>query len=141
MITECQPATPELQPEPFYDTYVILTVKNNLSEQVRFNSFRYSVNDVDGRGTEFTSKSLGLTQESDSTLAADGGSSTIIMPIFKAYNGDKYVGDPTGSGLRITNRSLQTVTFVLNGETASGESVSISARATAAFGDYNRCAN
>ncbi|MFO0416769.1 MAG: hypothetical protein ACK5Y6_05720 [Pseudomonadota bacterium] len=140
-ISDCDLSTPKIEVEPFYDTYVVLGVKNNLSEQVRFTSFRYSVSDVDGRGTEFTSKSLGLTQESESTLAADGGSSNIIMPIFKAYNGAKYAGDPMGSGIRISNRSLQTVTFELTGETASGESVSISARATASFGDFDRCTN
>jgi hypothetical protein len=61
------------------------------------------------------------------------------MPIFKAYNGGKYVGDPLGTGIRITNRALLTVTFALVGKTASGESVAISAKATGSFGDFNRC--
>jgi hypothetical protein len=125
--------------EPFFDTYARLTVENNLPEQVRFESLQYSVSDVDGQGTEFTSKRLGLTQEADSTLADSGASTTIIMPIFKAYNGGKFVGDPLGTGVQITNRALTTVSFTLIGKTASGESVSVKARATASFGDFNRC--
>jgi hypothetical protein len=95
---------------------------------------------VDGNGGTFTSKSLGLTQESDSTLAsADGGVSKIFVPIFKAYSSAKYVGDPLGTGIRISNRSLQTVNITLKGTTASGEDVSITGRSTASFGDFSRC--
>ena len=114
-------------------------VKNNRPEQVRFEYLQYSVSDVDAKGTEFTSKKLGLTEEADSTVAQSGQTATIIMPVFKAYDGGKYVGDPLGTGIRISNRALLTVTFALVGKTASGESVAISAKATGSFGNFNRC--
>ena len=136
---DCDGTLTTFDPEPFFDTYVKLVVKNNRPEQVRFEYVQYSVSDVDSKGTEFTSKKLGLTEEADSTVAQSGQTATIIMPILKAYNGGKYVGDPLGTGIRITNRALLTVTFALVGKTASGESVAISAKATGSFGDFNRC--
>lgn len=138
-IGDCDGQPTTVDPEPFYDTYVKLTVKNNRSEQVRFEYVQYSVTDVDGRGTEFTSKKLGLTEEADSTVAESGKTATISSPIFKAYQGSKYVGDPMGTGIRITNRAFLTVTFALVGKTASGETVAISAKATGSFGDFGRC--
>jgi hypothetical protein len=138
-ITDCDGDAATVDFEPFYDTYAQLTVTNDLLEQVRFESLQYNLSDVDGRGTEFTSKRLGLTQEADSAVAESGASTTIIMPIFKAYNGGKFVGDPLGTGLQIANRALLTVNFTLIGKTASGESVSVKGRATASFGDFDRC--
>lgn len=126
--------------EPFYDTYVRLTVQNNLSETVRFKYLQYSINDVDGRGTAFTSKRLGLSVESEaSTASAGGGSTTFTVPVFKGYAGGKFVGDPLGEGLQIVNPALLTTRFSLVGETSSGEVVELTARATASFGNFNRC--
>ena len=139
-IGDCDGSATTVDVEPFFDTYVSLKVENNLAQQVRFQYLQYSVDDVDGQGTEFTSKRLGLTTEANSSLVPGGGGSTfIILPIFKAYGGGKYVGDPLGAGIQITNRSLQTVSFKLVGETASGDLVEATARATASFGDFNRC--
>jgi len=140
-ISDCDGDATTFDVEPFYDTYVKLMVQNDRAEQVRFETLQYSVTDVDGRGTEFSSKKLGLTQEADSVTADSGGSATIIMPVFKAYAGSKYVGDPLGTGIRITNRALLTVSFTLTGKTALGESVTVKARSTASFGDFLACTN
>ena len=132
------PATVDV--EPFYDTYVKLKVQNNLAERVRFSYLQYSVPNVDGSGSEFTSKRLGITQEIDSSLASGGGSTTtIFVPVFKVYNGGKFVGDPLGVGIQITNASFQTVSFSLVGETASGDPVEVTAQSTASFGGFIRC--
>jgi hypothetical protein len=138
-IPDCDLDPSTLDPEPFYDTYVKLVVENNRAEQVRFEYLQYTVADVDGQGTEFTSKRLGLTQDVDSSLAESGESSTIVMPIFKAYNLGKYVGDPLGVGIQITNRALITVSFILGGKTAAGEPVVVRGRSTASFGDFLAC--
>lgn len=138
-IPDCDLDPSTLDPEPFYDTYVKLVVENNRAEQVRFEYLQYTVADVDGQGTEFTSKRLGLTQDVDSSLAESGESSTIVMPIFKAYNFRKYVGDPLGIGIQITNRALITVSFILGGKTATGEPVVVRGRSTASFGDFFAC--
>lgn len=138
-IADCDLDVTTFDPEPFYDTYVKLVVENNLAEQVRFEYLQYSVSDVDTQGTEFTSKRLGLTQDVGSTLANGGGSAEIVMPIFKAYGGGKYVGDPLGDGIQITNRALLTVNFTLVGETAQGEPVRVQGQSTASFGDFVAC--
>jgi len=138
-IADCDGNATTVDVEPFYDTYARLDVENQLAEQVRFEYLQYTVSDVDGQGTEFTSKRLGLTQEADATKADSGESVTILMPVFKAYNGGKYVGDPLGTGIRITNRALITVSFTLVGKTALGDSAVVKARSTASFGDFNAC--
>jgi hypothetical protein len=126
--------------EPFYDTYIEIKVQNNRSETVRFSYLQYTISNVDGQGTEFTSKRLGLSTESEAGAASGGGGTTsITMPIFKAFGGGKFVGDPLGVGLQIVNPALLTTKFVLVGETSSGEPVELSARATASFGSFNRC--
>jgi hypothetical protein len=85
---------------------------------------------------------LGITQEIDSSLSTEGGTSTtIFVPVFKIYNGGKYVGDPLGVGIQITNSSFQTVSFSLVGETASGDSVEVNAQATASFSNFTRCSS
>ncbi len=136
---DCDNTASTSDPEPFFDTYVKLKVENNLAERVRFRYLQYSVSNVDGSGAEFTSKRLGITQEIDSSLADGGSSTTIFVPVFKAYNGGKFVGDPTGVGIQITSTSFQTVSFSLVGETASGDPVEVTAQSTASFGTFNRC--
>jgi hypothetical protein len=138
---DCDGVATTFDPEPFYDTYVNLQVENKLAEDVRFTSLTYSLKDVDSQGTDFTSKRIGLTRNSNSTVGSDGGTSSIIVPIFKAAGGGKFVGDPTGVGIQITQIGLRTVTVTLSGVTATGKPIEVMARATAAFGTYNRCSN
>lgn len=135
-ISDCDGDKTTVDYEPFYDTYAQLTVENNRSETVQFNYLQYSVDDVDAQGTPFTSKRLGITQES---TAGANSSKTIIVPIFKAYGGGKFVGDPLGLGIQIVNPALLTVRFTLVGETSAGETVELAAQATASFSNFNRC--
>jgi hypothetical protein len=82
-------------------------------------------------------------------VQGNGASTVIQVPVFKAYNGGKYVGSPTaGIGTRITAAGLYTVSFKLFYQKASDEGDSLgegdslpymTASATAAFGNYNRC--
>lgn len=80
--------------EPFYDTYVNLSVENNLTEDVRFTHLTYSVRNVDGQGTPFQSKEIGLTGSSNPAVGGNGGATGIMVPIFAAAQGGKFVGDP-----------------------------------------------
>jgi hypothetical protein len=125
--------------EPFYDTYVRLTVKNDLSATLRFTYLQYQISNVGGRGTAFTSKRLGLSVERDaSSTSGGGGTTTFTVPVFKGYSGGKFVGDPLGEGLQIVNPALLTTRFTLVGETSSGDTVELTARTTASFGSFNR---
>ncbi len=136
---DCDGDGTTVDPERFYDTYVNLEVENNLTEDIRFSYLTYSVRNVDGQGTVFQSKQIGLTSNSSSSVGGNGGSTGIMVPIFAAAQGGKFVGDPSGVGIRITQRGFRTVSVTLYGQTASGKRVELTARATASFGDYNRC--
>ena len=135
--------------EPFYDTYAVLQIENNLAERVTLLYLECSVTGVDGTSNTADCGTIGLTRSSDVVLEANSDSTVIQVPAFKAYNGGKYVGNPTtGTGTRITAAGLYTVSFKLYYQKASGEGQDlgegdelpyISASATAAMGNYNRC--
>jgi len=135
--------------EPFYDTYAVLQVENNLEERVTLLYLECSVVGVDGTSNAADCGTIGLTRSSDVVLEANNDSTVIQVPVFKAYDGGKYVGNPTnGTGTEITSSGLYTVSFKLYYMKASDEGDDlgegddlpyISASATAAMGNYNRC--
>ncbi len=136
---DCDGNSSTVDPEGFFDTYVNLEVQNNFTEDIRFSYLTYSVRNVDGQGTSFQSKQIGLTSNSSSSVSGNGGTTGILAPIFKASQGGKFVGDPGGVGIKITQDGFRTVTVTLYGQTASGKRVELRARSTASFGNYNRC--
>jgi len=142
---DCDTSTAKLEPEPFFDTYINLKVENNLTEKVQFQYLTYSIPNADTRGNSFTSQQLGLTRNSQSTLDANGDVKNIVIPVFKAYNGGKYFGNPPTSGTRSTQidngLGLRTVTVNVFGATSSGKPVKISAQTTASFSNFDRCNN
>lgn len=135
--------------EPFYDTYAVLQVENNLEERVTLLYLECSVAGVDGTNNVADCGTIGLTKSSDVVLEANNDTTIIQVPVFKAYNGGKWVGSPTnGTGTQITAAGLYTVSFKLYYMKASDEGdvpsegselPYISASATAAMGNYNRC--
>jgi hypothetical protein len=137
--SDCDGVESTIDPEKFYDTYLNLEVENNFTEDIRFSSMTYSVRNVDGQGTVFQSKPIGLTSNSGSSVGGNGGTTGLLVPLFKASQGGKYVGDPSGVGIRISQVGFRTVTVTLNGQTASGRRVELTARSTASFGNYDRC--
>ncbi|MEY4668892.1 MAG: hypothetical protein RL518_1591 [Pseudomonadota bacterium] len=143
---DCDVSTPAVDVEPFYDTYAVLNVVNNLSEQVTLVSLECSVKGIDGTSNTASCGQIGLTRSSSSTLEANNDSTIVQVPVFKAYNGRKYVGNPTnGTGTQITSPGLFTVSFKLYYQRASdSESDSedlpyITATATGSFSNFNRC--
>ncbi len=143
---DCDISTATLDTEPFYDTYAVLNVHNNLEEQVSLVYLKCSVTGVDGTSNTADCGTIGLTRSSGATLDANNDSTIIQVPVFKIYNGGKYVGNPTsGAGTQITSAGLYTVSFRLYYQRASdvgGDSTDLSyitASATASFGDVNRC--
>lgn len=135
--------------EPFYDTYSVLQVENNLEERVTLLYLECSVTGVDGTSNTADCGTIGLTRSSDAVLEANSDSKIIQVPVFKAYGGGKWVGNPTnGTGTQITRAGLYTVSFKLYYQKASDEGDDfdpgedlpyIAASATAAMGNYNRC--
>ena len=143
---DCDISTTFLDVEPFYDTYAVLNVENNLQERVTLLYLECSVTGVDGTTNTADCGTIGLTRASNSTLEANNDSTIIQVPVFKIYNGGKYVGNPTsGTGTKITKTGLYTVSFRLYYQKASDTSGDgtdlpyITASATASFGNVNRC--
>jgi len=136
---DCDDQAAGAQVEPFFDTYVNIKVENNRSEKVIFSTLSYRVRNVNSQGADFTSQPLSLVRESGSTLDANGDVKNIIVPIFKAANGVKYVADSSRLGPVISQQGLRTVSFTLEGETASGEALTVSGATTVSFGNVDRC--
>ncbi len=147
--SDCDGVATTSDVEPFYDTYAVLQVENNLEERVTLLYLECSVTGVDGSTNTADCGTIGLTRSSDVVLEANNDSTIIQVPVFKAYNGGKWVGNPTnGTGTQITRAGLYTVSFKLYYQKASDEGDDIdpgedlpyiAASATAAFGNYNRC--
>ena len=138
-IADCDAETDGNQIEPFFDTYLNVKVENNRTEKVRFTSLQYTIRNVNAQGSDFSSRPLSLVRESGSTLDANGDVKNIIVPIFKATGGDKYVADSTRLGPKITEVGLRTVQIELQGETASGDPITVEAATTVSLGNFNRC--
>ena len=150
--TDCDPDTDGIQPEFFTDTQAVITVRNDGTQAVIFNSlqyvfkgFRVDEGENDDGDTvyipqDFPSRQIGITYESESVTEV-GADSTFSVPVFKAYGGGKWVGDPEvlGTGAPIENDGIRTIIFTLRGETVLGEPVEITGRTSAAFGNYNGC--
>lgn len=143
---DCDVSTVTQDTEPFFDTYAVLNVENNLEERVTLLYLECSVTGVDGTSNTADCGTIGLTRSSNSTLEANNDSTIIQVPVFKIFNGGKYVGNPTsGTGTRITSTGLFTVSFRLYYQKASdteGDGTDlpyITASATASFGNVNRC--
>jgi hypothetical protein len=143
---DCDISTTTLNTEPFSDTYAVLNVLNNLEERVTLLYLECSVTGVDGTNNTADCGTIGLTRSSNSTLEANNDSTIVQVPVFKVYNGGKYVGNPlSGTGTKITNTGLYTVSFRLYYQKASDEGSDgsdlpyITASATASFGNVNRC--
>lgn len=143
---DCDISTTTADTEPFYDTYAVLNVQNNLEEQVNLLYLECSVTGVDGTNNTADCGTIGLTRSSSATLDANNDSTLIQVPVFKIYNRGKYVGNPTnGTGTQITSTGLYTVSFRLYYQKASDQGGDgtdlpyITASATASFGNVNRC--
>lgn len=135
--------------EPFYDTYAVIKVRNNLSERVSLLQLNCSVTGVDGTTTTADCGDISLTRQADAAVDGNGATATISVPVFKFFNGGKYVGNPTnGAGTQITRSGLYSVSFELfylrasdNGSGVGlGDSDRIlTASATGSFGNIDRC--
>lgn len=137
-ITDCDGLlTTPADYEPFFDTYINLKVLNNLSERVTFSYLTYTIQA--NSGNEFESSNIAVTRLADSSLDKDGDTGNIIVPIFTAYNGGKWVGDPLGRGEQFVTPGFKTLNLTLVGETASGDVVNITASITGSFSNFNRC--
>ena len=127
----------EAEPEPFFDTAIGVSVLNESGEVVRFTSLEYSVENVDGFGTQFNSTSIALVGTLE--VAPDGGSTSFCTIFAVAASGGASNKKFIGADSTIAFTGLRNVTVRIHGRTASGVEVSLSARTALTFNNYNRC--
>lgn len=133
------PATPEIEEtifETFGDAFLEFRVINNTNSAVKFTSLRYTVPGVgssssvafigdsvaDGQGAETVLTSFGFS------AIGSGGSDKFVIKGSSASN----IGIPNSTGVK-------NVSFTLTGQTAQGDTVSVSGTTGISFGNYNRC--
>lgn len=120
--------------EPFFDTLIGLTIVNDSSFSVNFQSLRFTVANFDGAGSTFRSGSLSLIGESN--VDANGGQSTIFSLVFDANSGGKRF---FGASSNISDRGFKNLTFTLTGVNESGDTVTVSGSTALSFDNFNHC--
>lgn len=125
--------------EPFFDTYIKITVRNNSNQNVRFRSYRYSIPEATGTGTAtFTSESIAFI--SDAEISADGGETTFVALFLDAIDpGDKAFH---GSSSAISDDlGFRNISVTLSGTNDAGETVTVTGRNAASFDNFNNCSS
>lgn len=125
-------------PEPFFDTFVALSILNPASVNVTFTSYNYTVNNADGAGSQFVSQNITFIGQADAlTATADGGELTITgVPFAKASGGQKFYA---GSSSAITAVGFKNITFRVSGRTSEGDAVTVTGRTAISIGTFDNC--
>lgn len=126
------------EPEPFFNTFVGISVVNNSNVSIRFNRLRYQVENVDDSGSQFNSNEISLIGDSDSSVDSDGGEQTFSAIFAEAISGGKRF---IGSSSAISFVGVRNVTFRLFGTNAIGEDVIVSGRLAISFNNFSRCSS
>ena len=119
-LADCPNTTP-VDPEKFFDTMIKLTVVNDSNETVRFNSYRYTVQNGSGAGSDFNSGSIGFIGNVEGTSAEGSTTLTLDSLFASASGGSKYF---FGSSTPISaSLGIQNIDIELTGTTSSGATV------------------
>ncbi len=131
---DCDGEADSVDPEVFTDTVANFTVSNETSQVVRFSSYRYRALNWPNSGSNFTSNSINFIGEVE--IPANGGTGSFAALFADASNGQKFF---FGSADPIGIAGFLNVEFILTGQDLSGETVTVTARTSASFGNFNRC--
>lgn len=123
--------------EPFFDTYIKITVINNSNQNIRFTSYRYSIPQATGTGTAtFTSEAIAFI--SDAEVSADGGETTFVALFLDAIDPGAKAFHGSSSGIS-DDLGFRNVSITLTGTNDAGETVTITGRSAASFDNFNNC--
>lgn len=132
--------------EPFFDTYLRVSIVNNTNQTIRFTGLRYRIPEARGAGTSsFTSNTLSLIGEA--TAAPEGGTTTVLSLFMDAVNPTNALtsnGDKVffGESFHIPDDfGFRNVSVTLVGTNGSGEAVQISGSTAVSFDDFNKCSD
>jgi len=135
--TDCDDPDSTCTAEPFFDSYIGVSVINNTNQTITFRSLIYSVPEALGSGTAtITSKTLKLI--GNGVIDPDGSTDTFVTLMLDAGSGTKsYFAENTAaipSGLGFRN-----VRVTLIGTNESGDSIRISGSTAVSIDNFNRC--
>lgn len=134
----CDEGPPQVN-EPFFDTFVGVTVKNNGNSSLTVISLRYTVPNASGAGT-FQSGELNIP--GDATVGANGGTTEFFVPVFIVGGGGKNFSDASGANTVPIDSTLgiRNIVVHITAIDGDGNAFGLDASAAVVFGDYNRCA-
>lgn len=119
-------------PEPFFDTYIRITVRNNSSSAIQFSGYSYVI-----QNGSIKSGSIGfLGASAVGPNGKEEGLISVFAPVSGTASGQKsFIGQSTPIGsLGFTN---YTVTLI--GTNDLGDQITVKASSIATFDNFNRC--
>lgn len=120
------------EPEPFRDTYVGITIKNNSSSTLRLQRLSYVIPRASGR-KNYSSPSLGFIGALE---VGPDTEKTIYAPILSQSAGEKKLPRSRISVGKIIG--FRTATFRVTG-TVANKPINLSGAITLSFGNFDRC--
>lgn len=138
-VSDCDGDSDTVDPEPFTDTIVRFKIENDTNQKIILSTYSYSLNDSNGSGAAFTSKSIALlgTLEIDGNGGSGEISGLMLVATPGGAGGDKYYADSSFS--IPTDLGFRNFTFRVKGSNESGDSVTLVFKSSASVGAFNRC--
>ncbi|RMG44744.1 MAG: hypothetical protein D6719_01305 [Candidatus Dadabacteria bacterium] len=121
---------PDTTSEPFFDSFLVVKVLNNLTSEVRCNSLTYTIPNSGISGFS-TSSSISFVGVAD----ANGSEATFVVHFMDANSGGKL---PVGASSNIGSIGFRNVSVRLSCKTDL-ESFSVSKSVSLSFDNYSRC--
>ncbi|MEZ4754370.1 MAG: hypothetical protein R3A13_08700 [Bdellovibrionota bacterium] len=124
----------ETTPEPFFNTFIGLTVVNNSNVAIRFNKMTYQVENTNSG--QFNSNEISVIGQAGSTVDPEGGEVEFSAIFAEANAGGKRF---IGASSNIAFSGTRNVTFRMTGTSTAGDSVTVSGRLAINFNNFNNC--
>ena len=125
----------DIDPEPFYDSLVSVTVKNSGSTPIVISRLYYRLANAPGK----LKKWMGGLAPVSKNLVAAKSETVISFFVFKANNASKTTFKPAIT--LNTSLGFQDVSIRLDARTSSGRLLHITAKRGLSFGNEDRCTN
>ena len=128
-------------PEPFFDTYVYITVDNATDQSIQFTSYSYDIPGlVQSENIAFSTGSTPGGTGTASSGYVNANTSVTLSSLFAiASDGQKYFINSAGNPLLIPSNVATQINITLNGTNSNGQTVTATASTIAHFADFNHC--
>jgi hypothetical protein len=121
--------------EPFFDTYVGITVVNNSLMPVHFRRFRFRLKNANGSGKRYRSRRFALVGGGEVPNTGEG--TQVLAFMLRANDGRKFF--PGRKTAVPEDLGIRNVKFWLIGKNTAGKRVRVSIRSAFVFRNINRC--